>query len=189
MLDGSQVRVKARKNRLSLPKSRRAYKCGTLGCRTASFSNRGELSGLRLQHTGETGLGLAALGALDTEIELKLRREGQRSAPATARCFLFTKCGFGRVLRGDCDSLQTSKQKLLPSRPTVTCLCLLRRCFVPRKPPPLAHDPRALSISHWPRIHLVQCAIHQHVHKQHTGCAFHVLVIILSRKHHHSTCT
>ena len=59
------------------------------------------------------------MGALDTEIELKLRREGQRSAPATARCFLlFTNCGFGRVLRGDdCDSLQTSKQKLLPSRP------------------------------------------------------------------------
>lgn len=115
---------------------------------------------------------MAALGALDTEIELKLRREGQRSAPATARCFLFTKCGFGRVLRGDCDSLQTSKQKLLPSRPTVTCLCLLRRCFAPRKPPPLAHYPRALSISHWPRIHLAQCAIRQHVHKQPTGRAF-----------------
>ena len=57
------------------------------------------------------------MGALDTEIELKLRREGQRSAPATARCFLFTNVRFGRVLRGDCDSLQASKQKLLPSRP------------------------------------------------------------------------
>ena len=31
--------------------------------------------------------------------------------------FLFTKCGFGRILRGECDSLQTSKQELLPSRP------------------------------------------------------------------------